>query len=1745
MEPLMLSMTVVGPVVVYFVFRQFDRTGKTLDKINKWFQQRVSEFDRMFDQKSEQFQDNSIELDIAVKKAGHLSKVLENELARLSDRLESYKDFEAGIEKYTGQISDIERAYVSVLDKIDVVLEEKGKIDKTYRRTNDIKRSMLELEKSIDSLQKHLVNSYNSKFADFEKELYRRFEMLAENLTKKDASYNSAVAEQEGKMQDAVASFTKAIEEREAAFNNHLADLNERVAAENFERIRGIFDRAKTELNGAYEEMTEGIREKTAGIEERYVKLDVTRTRMEEDLELLKNDLNRQLADITADTAARFNEDIVRTKDRIMSAIDDTVREAATRKEDLLAAFETRADSLIASLDDKVGRMSDELAAEQNRTVSEIRDTYAEFEKQLKTIADDQTDRSEIVRSEIEHERTAMLASMRDVLSKAEERIGTLMTHYEDRERAMDERTESFTQKIQQKSDSLLVMVTNAVENHLTGFDGRVDRKVDEIGARFAETHERYKQEYDEKVKAIVELSRTIGEEERSMATLVNEKYCSHAEGLTSVSDELAGDMANVRAMIVDKMSDMEAAAGQESGAFAEYIRKAKDRTVDYLASVYKTLEQKVARRMSVIDEERRTASQGVAAMFADMRAVLGENLKVIDGMKQEYRDRLEAVVRNGEAVVREQVGVIEQAVVHGETAVRDQLGVIEQAVVNGESAVREQVGTLEGTIRDVKSGLISAYEGVAGKRQELEETMRSFTAMVNGHRDTFEKEHFKDIEQKVIGLQSQITRAQEQYAAEFREKEAAIAERMSALAEELAAVSESAGAAAAASIADKAHRAEERIEALEQELRSVRENAEERFTGVVTEKERAVTGRIDALSEELRSVREAAEGQFTKAFTEKEREVEERIDMLDRDLRAVSESAALAVTKAEQTVKDRLDGITVDVESRVEAELTKLVPKIEHAVGDVIKKRHDYKGKLENTAKTVEKLESAIEDRIANVLANAERSVTDNLRAVEKAVGDREKAILDEMRANVSRVYEAEKNELAGEKKRYAEEIEVLTKRAQAKHVGELARIDKEIIAVKKRIAVMADDAKEKLADALAVRDGFLVAVKDNEKHLAELSGGIRKLKEELEPAVIRLHKSFDERIAQLNDRIGETAERLLTRETEFARRFEDTLAAAAATHEAKKAELAAATEEMKAANDRSMNTYLERIIAQSADIERKNADMLRAIEGRMDAVAGEKQAQYETLTNGYRELSQSIDTMRAHMKETLDAEVEHGREALSGKFDDITRELAARDASFSSEFSERLNAAVAKLVDEAEQEVTKAKVKIASEFDTHETHVRGNIERLSGMIGDLELSMADLRERAEMQSEKHLASFDEKVKDRMGLFAEDLEMHSRKTLLEFDAKAERFQKELTRLDRVMTEFKDGKESELSAQYTTLRERLAGMETQVAEFMEQAKLLDRAEDLRGHLKKDLDQFTKVLRTTAKEKDELLQTMSEFNELKRMHGEVKGYSVQLQKEKTSLIETEEKVKLLMTMTNDIEGKLTGIQDNEKDVSRIGQSVEKILALAGDLTEKYDAMREKKGAIDAALTSVYETEERTKTIANQIESLTVTLNDVGDKKERLLLKIKEIEKDTAILTKNDEKVKLLISRFEQVEQMLEFMNEQNDRLSRVKDFYQKQGESVEENLKKAEKMADTLKALLDEAQTILIDAYADEPKPRAEAAAEDDAVPAARERRIDARKEKLIIDLYRMGWEYPDIVKNTNRSIEEIDMVIRQWKGKQS
>ncbi|MBI4976805.1 MAG: hypothetical protein HZC28_04945 [Spirochaetes bacterium] len=1898
MEAITLSLSVISPVVVYFVFRQFDKGGRTLDKINKWFKARADEFDHLFQQKVEQFHDNSIELDIAVKKADHLSRVLEGELGRISNRYESYKDYEAGIEKYSTQIQDIERAYLNVLEKIDIVLSERGKIDKTYRRINDIKRNVLDLEKNMGSLQKHLITSYNNKFAEFEKELYKRFELLADNLMKKDAAYNDMVEQEKRRIENTVSSFVTTVAEREKTFSEEMHALNERIAGENFERIRGIFDRAKLELSEKYNELTAGIQEKSVSIEQRYALLDESQARIQRDIEALAVGLSTRLTEITSDTERRFNEDIAQVKDRIIATINDSLNDAKVERDGMLSAFKEQAHTLASALDEKAAYIADDIASEREKALTLISETYDTFENSIKRSLAAIDDSSVEARDAISQEKEAVVVSMRTLLEQVETRVEAVMNEYAKREESIHEQRVVFENEVRAKSEAVLEMVGETVRGHLGCFDARVDERVNGIEERFGRTHEQYKKEYDDKVAVIVNASRMVAEEHSHITEMVNNKYNEHALRMREASEGLAQDLSEINALIDGEESAVSApAAGIH---FTDYIKQAKTKTAGYLKSIARRLEDKVGKRLALMDEERAIMNERVNAVFSEIKQLVNENLKTVDTMKETFAARIDASISEGEA------------------------------------RITSRLNGIDSTLAAARASLESEYEAAVSRRKDFEERVATMDTIIDEHRDVFDSEHFKGLEAGVRGLQEEIVKAQTSFSASFAEKEHEFEERIQMLEGELKMIATDAKSSAEA----QSREALSRIDAItgdigvriEKEMHTLRPHIEKTLESVLKERsdirsglegadkyirktERAISERlnviinnasvmvqkeIDTLDERMAGrgeelVKEFSvlvEREYAKRRTEIEAERDRQIAEMERVVRAAAErqgsdiaaveravmlaketvaSLAASASDALTKVAEDKDSLLADIRStidpavkalderfsvriaemderfaesaraaqeRYKEELTAVRNDIAAAQdevaalsenvrtdiaatkddvaalagdvrSDIAAARGDIDTMLADMRSVIDPAARELDERFSARVAEMDERFAENARAAEERYREELSAVRHEIAStkdevsvlsgNVRADIDAAQNEIAALLAKANEEVDNIrtskttlfaavrsdsnaqlasvsqeiehlkgeiapvvarleerfnesitgmnvriaeaAKQLQARYGGDLSRIDKDISAMKKKVTQVASEAKDEIERTLSIKDSFTVAVKDNEKHLAELERTIKALKDNLEPTVVRLHKSFDESIEQLNERLTETSSRMLSRETEFKERFDGTLISLAAAYDAKTAELAHVIGDIKAQGEREVSAFVEKIAEQHASVTERSDTMLASIEERLNAIALAKEERYTALERRYRELSGMVSGMKDMLAAEIEQHTAAGTRTINERMEAMTSAIDGKEAAIIAAVNERLNTTVAHLMEQTGAEMETVRLRLAAEYENESKHIGGSINGLRASISEVEKVIAATAEEARAQGAEYMKTIDQKMKDRLELFDGDVEARTHRMLAEFDERAGKFIKDISRLSKDMETFKQAKDEDLAGHYAMLKERFAKIDEQVNAFMEEAKLLDRAEGLRTHLKKDLDGFAKLIKTTAKEKDELVKTMSEFNELKRMHDEVKGYSVQLQKEKTSLVETEEKVKLLVRMAGDIESQIGRIEDGNKNVPRIEAEIQRVLALAEDIQVKYDTIQQKKQDIDAAVATVYETEERAREIAGQVDAIKITLTDIHDKKERLTAKIREIEKDTGVLTKNEDKVKLLISRFEQVEQMLEFMNEQSEKFQRIRDYYGKQDEHIEDTLKRADKMAKTLEGLLREAESLILEAYQGAEKVTAESS--ERAVAVRPSRTIDAKKEKLVIDLYRNGWEYADIVRNTNLSIAEVEMIITQWKEK--
>ena len=304
------------------------------------------------EEKISEVRDNAIDLEIAVKKAGFISKSMEEDLAKLNKRIESYKDYKAAVSQYQEQVDSLEEAYLEILNKVDTVLKERNTIEKTYKRISDVKAKMTELEKNVGSIQDKLIESYNSKLNEFESELYKRFDALTTNLLARDAHYSTMAEQEKEKISALTEEFKLHVAKKEELFTNQLTQLAERTARHNIEQLAELFEKGRDELINKYSSFADEIDVKSKDIENRYETLSQSKDGLETELNNLRDTIHDRLNSITESSVLEFKDEMEKTKEMLYSTLKEGLEKISQDKEEFLDSIEQKAHSLEKSIDD-------------------------------------------------------------------------------------------------------------------------------------------------------------------------------------------------------------------------------------------------------------------------------------------------------------------------------------------------------------------------------------------------------------------------------------------------------------------------------------------------------------------------------------------------------------------------------------------------------------------------------------------------------------------------------------------------------------------------------------------------------------------------------------------------------------------------------------------------------------------------------------------------------------------------------------------------------------------------------------------------------------------------------------------------------------------------------------------------------------------------------------------------------------------------------------------------------------------------------------------------------------------------------------------------------------------------------------------------------------------------------------------------------------------------------------------------
>ena len=114
------------------------------------------------------------------------------------------------------------------------------------------------------------------------------------------------------------------------------------------------------------------------------------------------------------------------------------------------------------------------------------------------------------------------------------------------------------------------------------------------------------------------------------------------------------------------------------------------------------------------------------------------------------------------------------------------------------------------------------------------------------------------------------------------------------------------------------------------------------------------------------------------------------------------------------------------------------------------------------------------------------------------------------------------------------------------------------------------------------------------------------------------------------------------------------------------------------------------------------------------------------------------------------------------------------------------------------------------------------------------------------------------------------------------------------------------------------------------------------------------------------------------------------------------------------------------------------------------------------------------------------------------------------------------------RLEELNVIIEEIQNQRENLKYMKKQYEDYDNNIVKNLERAEYFVRYLETLLDNAEKYINDAGKGVTK-------------RSKTTKINDRKENIIINMYKEGWKYDEIVKNTSYDRDEVERVIKKWK----
>lgn len=398
--------TLVAVLFILAVYRQLDRNNRSLEKLRRYSEKVKAELDRHVEERSTEFKNLAIELDVQQKTGREILKRIGGAKEELQGSAEEIENLSVKIGQYDTAITNL----LSLTSRIDVNMErlqkESSFVDSTGKRLKELKLQLSELEAKIPTLSESWVLQSTSEFEKFRREAMDRVESRAAELGDEYRTLSEGLDEYRGRIdgievqwKEESASLLGRIERSSSEILANASEESKRlegVITGEFESTlerRGAIDRTllaehegrlKERLSHSIESFTGELQQRTTALQDEFSKrIEV----VSEKIDGQAGNLDRRITELVdrlgnAQTGATDHLQVLEGR---IADHEEEMGYKISRIEQIGTEIESVDGSLRSAIEDMAGRVRVEIASAQKEVLASVEE---EHQKILQRVSD-------------------------------------------------------------------------------------------------------------------------------------------------------------------------------------------------------------------------------------------------------------------------------------------------------------------------------------------------------------------------------------------------------------------------------------------------------------------------------------------------------------------------------------------------------------------------------------------------------------------------------------------------------------------------------------------------------------------------------------------------------------------------------------------------------------------------------------------------------------------------------------------------------------------------------------------------------------------------------------------------------------------------------------------------------------------------------------------------------------------------------------------------------------------------------------------------------------------------------------------------------------------------------------------------------------------------------------------------------------------------------------------------------------